>query len=74
MKQLITLLSLVFLLNQAEAQDWQWLNPKPQANTLNSITFTDPDTGFAVGNSGAIVKTTDGGNTWTSAFYIQNLS
>ena len=66
MKQFLILLSLLLFWNLAESQDWQWLNPKPQVSTLNSIIFTDPNTGFAVGNSGAIVKTTNGGDTWSA--------
>ena len=32
---------------------------------LGSIFFTDLNTGYAVGDNGAYVKTTDGGTTWT---------
>ncbi|MBI5701547.1 hypothetical protein HZC34_06905 [Candidatus Saganbacteria bacterium] len=33
---------------------------------LNSVYFIDTATGYAVGNGGAILKTTDGGATWTA--------
>jgi photosystem II stability/assembly factor-like uncharacterized protein len=32
---------------------------------VNSICFTNATTGFAVGNKGSLLKTTDGGNTWS---------
>ena len=66
MKQLTPFLLLLLSLNTVSGQDWRWLNPKPQANTLNAITFTDQNTGFAVGNSGAIIKTINGGTIWTN--------
>ena len=44
---------------------WTWQNPLPQGNTLNSVIFTDANTGYAVGESGTIIKTIDGGLNWT---------
>ena len=35
-------------------------------NTLFAVSFTDPNTGTAVGNGGTILRTTDGGATWVS--------
>ena len=43
---------------------WQWSNPHPQGNDLNEVDFFDSKTGFAVGNFGTIVRTTDGGVHW----------
>ena len=34
--------------------------------SLNSICFTDSLNGFACGNNGVIIKTTNGGNNWTN--------
>ena len=45
--------------------DWVWLNPLPQGNTLNAVHFIDERIGIAVGKSGTIIRTTDGGDTWT---------
>ncbi|MBE0648955.1 MAG: T9SS type A sorting domain-containing protein [Bacteroidales bacterium] len=59
----ILLLAFVFG-NISNAQDWQWMNPLPQGNTLNSVQFVNPTTAFAVGEGGTILKTTDGGLTW----------
>jgi len=43
---------------------WFWQNPRPQGNPLASVYFVDPDTGYAVGESGTILKTTNGGAAW----------
>ena len=36
--------------------------------SLNSVFFTDANTGYAVGSNGTIEKTTDGGVTWTDEY------
>jgi photosystem II stability/assembly factor-like uncharacterized protein len=47
---------------------WTWQNPLPQGNTLYSISFSDENTGYAVGRSGTIVITHDGGANWTPVY------
>jgi hypothetical protein len=70
-KTLLIILSSFFVFNMASAQ-WQWINPFPQANGLYDVKFVNQNTGFAVGDgelyygNTAIIKTEDGGNTWTS--------
>jgi len=49
------------------AQDWISLN-SGTSNHLNSICFPDTNIGYAVGDYGTILKTTDGGLIWTSQF------
>ena len=48
---------------------WQFINMSAYANALVDINFIDENIGFASGNSttggGIILKTTDGGTTWT---------
>lgn len=45
---------------------WQWENPVPQGNTLISVEFPTPDTGYASGlMNGYILKTTNGGGEWS---------
>jgi photosystem II stability/assembly factor-like uncharacterized protein len=34
------------------------------SQSLRSVYFIDADTGYAVGTSGRLIKTTDGGTTW----------
>ncbi len=45
------------------AQEWNWLNPTPQGNTLKDIVYFDGNI-FAVGNSGTLLRSEDGGITW----------
>ena len=47
------------------APAWTWQNPKPQGNELSAVDFIDANTGWAVGSTGTILHTTDGGTTWT---------
>ena len=35
---------------------WHWQNPLPQGNSLESVFFTDSNTGYAVGDAGTILK------------------
>jgi hypothetical protein len=44
---------------------WHWQNPLPQGNNLRGASFVDANTGTVVGEYGAIVRTTDGGSSWT---------
>jgi hypothetical protein len=44
---------------------WHWQNPLPQGNNLRGASFVDASTGTVVGEYGTIVRTTDGGNSWT---------
>jgi photosystem II stability/assembly factor-like uncharacterized protein len=67
MKKLSLLICLTLVSGFAFAQ-WTWQNPLPQGNTLNCVRFVDTNIGYAVGDVGTIIKTTDGGLTWT----IQN--
>ncbi len=59
-------LLLNFLFLPVLAQDhWTWQNPLPQGNDLESIVFTSSDTGYAFGEAGTILKTTDRGTSWS---------
>src|SRR5438874_3398628 len=44
---------------------WHWQNPLPQGNNLRGASFVDANIGTVVGEYGTIVRTTDGGNSWT---------
>ena len=43
---------------------WNWGSPTPTAAPLLDVSFSGT-TGFAVGQSGTMMKSTDGGQTWT---------
>jgi photosystem II stability/assembly factor-like uncharacterized protein len=49
---------------QVGSSGWQWGNPLPQGNTLRTVSFAGP-TGYAAGDFGTLLKTTDGGASWT---------
>jgi len=62
MKKSYIILVAMFALNVAYAQ---WLQQNsPTGYGLNSVYFTDENTGFAVGDNGTILKTTNGGINW----------
>ena len=44
--------------------DWRWLAPLPQGNTLNAV-HVDGRRVFAVGDAGTILRSDDGGATFT---------
>src|SRR6476659_3615123 len=62
---------------------WQWQNPLPQGNALNSIKFAnDKLHGWTIGSDGSILHTRNGGFTWDAqispasttlySLYVQN--
>ena len=44
---------------------WTELNPKVPRVSYFGIDFINPDTGWACGQSGAVIKTTNGGDDWS---------
>ena len=46
---------------------FSWSHPHPQGNALHGAAFADATTGYAVGDRGAVVRTTDGGQSWSLA-------
>ncbi len=57
---------LLFLLPVTEGlAQWTWRNPLPQGNDLYAAWFVNQDKGFVVGDIGTVLKTTNGGLTWT---------
>ncbi len=55
---------IVLSLRFTYAQTWDPISQTATTKTLNKICFIDSTKGIAVGSSGAIIKTTDSGNTW----------
>ena len=60
---LLVLLS-IFSISFAQGTWEQILPPTPTTNQLVSLYFTNQDTGWAVGEHGTILKSTDGGENW----------
>jgi photosystem II stability/assembly factor-like uncharacterized protein len=55
----------IFLSNTYAQQGWFWQNPLPQGNTLYDVFFLNSSEGWAVGENGTIIHTSDGGMNWT---------
>ncbi|MBN3768047.1 YCF48-related protein [Burkholderia sp. Se-20378] len=54
----------VILLSDNRGATYRQAKAVPVSSTLTSVSFIDARTGWAVGHWGAILKTTDGGETW----------
>jgi photosystem II stability/assembly factor-like uncharacterized protein len=63
MNKLAISLVLIFSAQYIIAQ-WVLQNPYPQPYNLHDVYFIDNQTGWAAGDNGTMIKTTDGGNTW----------
>jgi len=64
------LIALIFFVMCSSAysqlsDNWKWLNPKPQGNSMNKIDFVDNNTGYAAGAFGTMLKTVNNGLDWT---------
>lgn len=65
MKKISILLISFLIINAAQSQPWvQQISAV--TSSLNSIFFTDASNGYAVGDGGKILKTTNGGTNWNS--------
>lgn len=49
---------------QVGSAGWQWGSPLPQGNTVRAMAFAGT-TGYAAGDFGTLLKTTDGGTSWS---------
>ncbi len=65
MKLFLQFLLSFFLLTQICFAQWFWQNPLPQGNILRSVKFISSSVGWAVGQAGTIINTTNGGTNWT---------
>lgn len=55
----------IFFISKSFAQTgWNWLNPKPQGNTLHDVAMPGPQVIVGVGDAGAILRSNDGGQNW----------
>ena len=58
---------LLLLCTEIQAQpDWTWQNPQPQGNDLRAVSFSGSTAATAVGDCGSILRTTDGGSSWSA--------
>jgi photosystem II stability/assembly factor-like uncharacterized protein len=73
MKQLLQTLFFFLLVTQICFAQWVQQNSGTDKN-LNAVTFTDLQNGFAVGDSGTVLKTNNGGISWLSISSGTNLA
>ena len=67
--QLILSFTLLISQNILSQSGWYWQNPYPQPNELNDLFFIDANVGWAVGNYGTMLYSSDGGATWGQQYY-----
>ena len=65
MKTLLTTLVIILMSNTVIGQ-WYTLSPSPSYNNLKSVYFINSNTGWIGGSGGTILKTTNGGSSWTT--------
>jgi photosystem II stability/assembly factor-like uncharacterized protein len=58
----------VILLSDDHGRNWRQAKLVPTSVTLTNVNFVSDKTGWAVGHGGAVLKTIDGGETWTRQF------
>lgn len=52
---------------------WFWQNPSPTGNWLADVQLISSQVGWAVGESGTLLKTVDGGTNWINKSISSNL-
>ncbi|MEI7490431.1 MAG: YCF48-related protein [Bacteroidota bacterium] len=67
MKKIAGFQLLVFMFPFVAFPQWTRQNPLPQGNSLASVFFIDAARGFAVGDNGASIMTSDWGSTWADS-------
>ncbi|MFA5804767.1 MAG: YCF48-related protein [Melioribacteraceae bacterium] len=55
---------ITIFLTQAALGQWFWQNPLPQNNNLKAVKYLTSTFVLAVGDNGAVLKSTNGGSTW----------
>ena len=61
---ILSLLIFILPINLFAQEGWFWQNPLPQGNHLRDVQFADQNQGWAVGEAGTILYSSDGGNNW----------
>lgn len=63
----ILTIPLLFVCSQCFSQSgWSFINPQPTNMTLNSIKIFDQNNAIAIGYSGTVMRTSDGGLNWSN--------
>lgn len=54
----------IVLLSDDEGRSWRQARHVPVSVTLTDVTFVSPERGWAIGHSGVLLQSVDGGETW----------
>ena len=68
MKKLSIVIVLLVLFPSSVFAGWQWVNPRPTGEDILDWSVLSPDTHVLLGTNGFIMKTSDGGSTWTGHY------
>ncbi len=63
--KIIIIIFLLAAINNYGQQNWKWINPSPQGNSINDISVIDGDNAIGVGDNGLFIKSTDAGLSWS---------
>ena len=72
MKKYFITLIFALIISPCVSAQWVWLHPRPQNNALLDICFINNNQGLAVGEWGAIIRTTNSGVNWIVNNYSSN--
>ena len=50
-----------------QPDNWAWMNPRPQGNSIYAMDFVNDNLGYAAGAYGTFLRTNDGGLHWNKA-------
>ncbi|MEX0778188.1 MAG: YCF48-related protein [Balneolales bacterium] len=64
-----TILFTVFCFTGLQAQGWNSAYGNATVNTLNDVQFVTDQVAYAVGNLGTVLRSSDGGETWSDVSY-----
>ncbi|HRK01010.1 MAG TPA: YCF48-related protein [Ignavibacteria bacterium] len=69
----IIIIQIITVTKVTSAQSvWQWQSPQPTGNFMWALDFVDENTGYAAGDVGTVMKTTNGGMSWESKIVDMN--
>ena len=74
MKKIVFVFAFLLTISFQINAQWFWQNPLPMSESFYDVTFIDENNGWAVGNSGAILRSTDGGLNWVILDYVTDES
>ncbi|MBK6506415.1 MAG: hypothetical protein IPG02_12305 [Ignavibacteria bacterium] len=60
----LLLIAMLYASTSHAQSNWFWQQPLPAGNSLKDVKFVNHQTGYAVGDVGTIVKSTNGGSNW----------